>query len=761
MPICMRVAPSCDQVLADSLIWSEQLRTMSIAGSDDVMTVVQKMGKMQVFADTKKGDVTATHAVKTCNEWGLRWLGKPIEKQTWLAIQAIMPFCQDDDILSAIGDIKTIFPEIDQMTRLSKLCKIATGFVKGSFLNDEFQDKSAAALALQWALQWFYYSLLFADTEKAQVNNNFLVGSRTTEVGTIQVLFRKLQTLDYVWKHYRSSPAFVPDVGKSLWEKFSSLSVFVSWAAADEFSKKDAESAVFVNGQKGITHWTTLKFQEFRQKLPNQTAVAFAELLFGIMTTNFDMQFLAHVMEYPDGGHADYDSLTQMLRGSGDDTPLTTAFKKYTKALGSQAVSIDDDGSAGLSQPLAAFSQPLADLDASLVGDDSDLAAQHLEKKQLLDKLSADRQNKVRFHGLPNLPSGPLGNFCASSEMNKVMADCPFAKATQAGPQGKTPARAFLLSADVFPGCMANGLKDFRCPSKFFQEMEVPPALKALWTWVLSVRRPSDSIIVFDGRFANVRRFFDAELAKLGQDKVLDMWVIYDMPQDDPRYPKRQLAWSNSNRETILVYHPVRKSAKTRNLRQSFNICGEKSTYDLTYTGVHLRGLEELPKITTTDKKKMMGSDLTIPLAYGEEDQQLAVDGVPFAWAESKPVDFLAGFFKDLQLEHIFDTTAGSGAAAIGAFYDGIQYDGICGNSLHKAWCEKVMNEAMFAVVADGGAGATPPYVAKVMQFFGPSVDAGMRMIKAAKSAEKVRGAEESKPETAPEEESDNDDGYE
>ena len=757
MTICMRVAPSGDQVLADSINWSEQLRSKSIAGSDDVMTVVQKIGKMQAFADTKKGDVSAGVAVKQCADWGLRWQGKSIEKQTWLAIQAVMPFCQDDEILSAIGDIKTLYADIDQMTKLSKLCKIALSFIKGSFLNDEFQEKGAAALALQWALQWFYHSLQFADVEKAQVNNNFLVGARQTEVGTIQVYFRKLQTLDFVWRHYRSSPAFLPDVGKLLWDKFSSLSVFVSWAAADEFSKKDAEAVVFVNGQKGISHWTTLKFQEFCQKLPNHTAVAFAELLFGIMTTDFDMQFLDHVTEYPDGGHADYDSLAQMLRGSGDETPLTTAFKKYTKALGSQAVSIDDVGSAGLSQPSAAFSQPLAALDASLVGDDADLAAQHLEKKQLCDKVVADRQGKVRFHGLPNLPNGPLGNFCAASELNKLMADCPFHAATQVGPQGKAPARAFLLSADLFPGCMASGLKDFRLPAKFFQEMEVPAALKALWSWVLSVRRPNDSIIVFDGRFANVRRFFDTELAKLGQNNVMDMWVIYDMPQEDPRYPRRQLAFSNCNRETILVYHPVHKNSKTRNLRQSFNVCGEKSTFDMTYSGVRLRGIEELPKITTADKKKMMGSDLTIPLAYGEEDQSLAVDGVPFAWAESKPVEFWAGFFKDLQLDHIFDTTAGSGAAAIGAFYDGLQYDGICGNSLHKAWCEQVMNQAMFAVVADGGAGATPPYVAKVMQFFGASVDAGMRMIRAPKSAGKVRGPEASKPETAPEEESDGD----
>ena len=42
------------------------------------------------------------------------------------------------------------------------------------------------------------------------------------------------------------------------------------------------------------------------------------------------------------------------------------------------------------------------------------------------------------------------------------------------------------------------------------------------------------------------------------------------------------------------------------------------------------------------------------------------------------------------------------------------------------------MNQVMLAVVADGGAGAKEhtAWKAKVMQFFGPAVDQGMRMIK-------------------------------
>ena len=168
-----------------------------------------------------------------------------------------------------------------------------------------------------------------------------------------------------------------------------------------------------------------------------------------------------------------------------------------------------------------------------------------------------------------------------------------------------------------------------------------------------------------------------------------------------------------------------------------FNACGEQSSFGCTYTKVPLRTLGELPKLTTQDKKKMMGSELEVPLVYPEASgcETLAADGVPFAWAESKPVGWWATFFKDMHLDHIFDTTPGSAAAAIGAFYAGVQYDAVCCNPMHKNFLDLMMNQAMFAVLAAGCHWAPKEHVAKVMHFFGPAVDYGMRMIRAADAA--------------------------
>ena len=290
------------------------------------------------------------------------------------------------------------------------------------------------------------------------------------------------------------------------------------------------------------------------------------------------------------------------------------AFRKYTKALAGQAVSIGDAGDSG--EPLAAPIQPLAVLDNFDGADDPEAAAElQREKKEVYDKVVADRMGKVRFHALPHLPKGPLGSFLANPELNKLLANCPFHATTTLGPKDKAKSKAFILSADLFPGCMRGGAQDYRLPGKFFSNMEVPDALKSLWSWVLSSRKPNDSNIVFDGRFPQVRRYFDTELGKLEQPSfVFDMWVIYKTPEDDVRYPKRQLAFSNPNRETILVYHPVAKNKKACNARFAFNACGEKSSFDLTYSGVRLRTLGELPKLTTADKKAMINTIKTMAL---------------------------------------------------------------------------------------------------------------------------------------------------
>jgi len=112
--------------------------------------------------------------------------------------------------------------------------------------------------------------------------------------------------------------------------------------------------------------------------------------------------------------------------------------------------------------------------------------------------------------------------------------------------------------------------------------------------------------------------------------------------------------------------------------------------------------------------------------------------GVPFTWHETKSVQLLMQTFRDIpDITHVFDLGAGTAAAAIAAWRCGISYEGICYNKAHKDWLDNVMDNCMYAVVAEGigtkVSNKDKEFQGKVRHFFGPQVDEGMRVLHAKK----------------------------
>ena len=144
-----------------------------------------------------------------------------------------------------------------------------------------------------------------------------------------------------------------------------------------------------------------------------------------------------------------------------------------------------------------------------------------------------------------------------------------------------------------------------------------------------------------------------------------------------------------------------------------------------------------------------------------EVEAFVELKGLPFTWHETKSVQWLMQFFKDLpQITHIFDLGAATGAAGIAAWRCGISYEGVCFNQAHKDWLDNVMDNCMFAVVASGIETKVSPkdqeFQEKVRHFFGPQVEEGMRLLETKKQM--AVSKDEGKPDegTPPE---DDDDG--
>jgi len=93
------------------------------------MEMVEKLSQMPAFAESARGEKPISTVVKLCKDWGVRWAGKAIERQTWQRILSIVPFCQDDAVLSAIGDVKQLSGDFDKLTTLSRICQTVARFI--------------------------------------------------------------------------------------------------------------------------------------------------------------------------------------------------------------------------------------------------------------------------------------------------------------------------------------------------------------------------------------------------------------------------------------------------------------------------------------------------------------------------------------------------------------------------------------------------------------------------------------------------------
>jgi hypothetical protein len=126
-----------------------------------------------------------------------------------------------------------------------------------------------------------------------------------------------------------------------------------------------------------------------------------------------------------------------------------------------------------------------------------------------------------------------------------------------------------------------------------------------------------------------------------------------------------------------------------------------------------------------------------VPLDYAMSDDvetHRTTHGVPFSWHETKSIQFLLRLLGDLpEITHVYDLGAGSAAVAIASWRCGLIYDGVCNNQAHKTWLENIMDTCMHAVVADGIRNKDTTkergFQDKLMQFFGPQVDEGRRLI--------------------------------
>ena len=274
-----------------------------------------------------------------------------------------------------------------------------------------------------------------------------------------------------------------------------------------------------------------------------------------------------------------------------------------------------------------------------------------------------------------------------------------------------------MLSGDLCPGATPVTVPSFHSP------LIMTDVMKDAVKWMLGVRGASTVVLVLDGRSRSIRK----ETEKLMDDHVADDnklhegTIIYVRPPGkDPRFQRRKVfaGFENESMRAVLPVHKIHMKSKPRT---HYKACGESSTHHQSYTGVPVRQFQSLPRMSLPDKEGILG--VKLPVYKEEVVAACGARGHPLFAQEVKDVNLFVALFEDYNVDHVWDLTIGSCSAACAAAALGIQYEGVAMNEQHANWCERIMDKAMFAVVADSDDDETKQLREDLRSFFGPLIE--------------------------------------
>jgi hypothetical protein len=282
-----------------------------------------------------------------------------------------------------------------------------------------------------------------------------------------------------------------------------------------------------------------------------------------------------------------------------------------------------------------------------------------------------------------------------------------------------------MLNAELFPT-----KEVFASPTPHKDPVPMTPDLKSAAKWVMAAQGNNTICVLADGRSKKVRRAFEdiVDECQTDEQKHLDGYIVYAAPSsNDVRFHKRKTFGGLSNLEKLTGTLPVPRVRMTSKERTHFSACGEKSTFASSYTNVTMRDVERLSRLSIQDKEGVIAGSLP---AYGEKvTAATGAKGHPLFWSEVKTIEVYVALFKDMNASHIFDVAAGSAAAAIAAAICNIGYEGLALNASHAAWLNRIIDKAMFAIIADRTDEESKQLRTDLATYFGPSIEEARKLL--------------------------------
>ena len=161
----MRLSPTMDQVLMDSLAWSDNLRVQAAAGADSILEFIVKVSALGGMKAIIEGP--NVRLAGKLNEPGIRLNGKPISKAAATAIAAIAPFAASGAVRWAFRDLEAVSTQLNEQTKLMRLCQLTEKY---------FSRGDKATDSLVFVLNMMRVLLYHKDLNDGDLSVAFLTG---------------------------------------------------------------------------------------------------------------------------------------------------------------------------------------------------------------------------------------------------------------------------------------------------------------------------------------------------------------------------------------------------------------------------------------------------------------------------------------------------------------------------------------------------------------------------------------------------------
>ncbi len=610
--------------------------------------VAQRLAKKRAVA--KLNDVI--------EKYGLTFKSQAINASSAYALKGVHPFVMDDACCSSFALAEVYCPELCETTALlMAICKACSK-------RNAVCDAAKAREDFVFVLNCLRVARLTGDIPKDdKISVSKAIGggkSSKTTPGMLQTLFKKRDLVDFIFN--QAGLQMDQDTLNNMAIFKTPLSIVQKFAP----SGADGLVASYRNSEwlfapGGMHALFALRVAGHRRDGAGPKAQAMIDVVWPVWNGAWDevIEDLATQGAQEEEGHA--DSLWWHTWLNETSEQVGAAYRAFVAAFNSGPIRDEGD--------MIRFYE---------VGQ-----AQEDELRNLRGLPEQLRRRTVRFAALSDV-GGASGAEFSQAQLQSAWEKISFGHRFKFGNKEDRTRRAIVASAELFPpnvakqGAKARLSDPMACDDKKWER---------LLEFLISKRAKGDILILFDGRGSANRRVIEAQgqkLAASGARSLVECWCTYSQPRvkEDPRGAVS--AWHSNNREMAFFFSLPANSR------------GENSSAGTAYTGISVRRLSELPRMSSDTKASILGaaSGAAVPeikkMARLQEDIQ--EKGHPFSLNEVKPISFWQSIMEHHKVTHVVDFTPGSGALAVAAASGAVEYEGIAANEAHRDWLDSILD---------------------------------------------------------------------